>query len=294
MPKLADPLPREGSISRRERAFLAAKQRRREQRVLLRSESDRELLAEYSADPYRMVHRMAAKGLLIPVASGSYLIAPPSGARTLQQTTSIQLALDARLSPHGEYFISYFTGLIEHRLTDLDSRTLYVAFRGGNLRHVEVAGRPVRLTRIKAERKWFGSETLVTREGRRGPSYHRAKLERVLLDTLDRPKLCGSPEIVVRAWERAIREREPDFSWLAENAPRMGYSVVRRLGFWLEQLGEGRRAEPLRRNLGDRSVPVLLDSAKHYGEDDWPVNREWGIAVNVPRHAYAGWLSYGK
>jgi predicted transcriptional regulator of viral defense system len=292
VPKLAEPSPREGSVSPRERAFLAAKQRRRERRVAL--SSDRELLSEYSADPYRMVHRMAAKGLLIPVASGSYLIAPPSGARTLQQAASIQLALDARLSSHGEYFISYFTGLIEHRLTDLDSRTLYAAFRGGNLRNVEVAGRPVRLTRIKAERKWFGFETLVTRDGRRGPSYRRAKLERVLLDTLDKPKLCGSPEIVVRAWERAIRERRPDLSWLAENAPRMGYSVARRLGFWLEQLGKARRAEPLRRHLGNRSVPVLLDSSKRYGEDDWPVDREWGVVVNVPRHAYAGWLSYGK
>jgi hypothetical protein len=24
------------------------------------------------------------------------------------------------------------------------------------------------------------------------------------------------------------------------------------------------------------------------------VDRSWGVVVNIPRHAYAGWLSYGK
>lgn len=292
MPKTAKPASRLGSISSAERAFLAEKHRKREQHVTLRS--DRELLSRYSADPYAMVHRMAAKGILLPLASGTYVISPASGAQRLQQATSLPLALDARLSPHGDYFISYFTGLVEHRLTDLDEPTIYVAFRGGNLRSVEVADRPVRLVRISAERKWFGSETLYTREGRRGPGYHRASLERVLLDTLDKPKFCGSPEIIVRAWERAMRERKPSLPWLLDHAPRMGYSVVRRLGFWLEQLGEEKRASRLCPQLGNRSVPILLDSSKRYGDGDWPVDRKWGVVVNVPRSAVAGWISYGK
>lgn len=292
MPRTAKHSSRPASVSQAERAFLTEKERRRERSVTLRE--DRDLLAEYSSDPYGMVHRMAAKGLLLPLASGSYLIAPPSGAQRLQQAGSIQLALDARLAPHGEYFISYFTGLIEHRLTDLDEETLYVAFRGGNLRNVEVAGRPVHLTRIKAARKWFGIETLVTRDGQRGPRYRRATLERVLLDTLDKPRLCGSPEVVVRAWERALRERNPDLQWLLAHAPKMGYSVVRRLGFWLEQLGEAHRAQRLRGQLGNRSVPILLDSSRRYGDGDWPVNRDWGVVVNIPRQAFTGWIAYGK
>jgi len=292
MPKTAKPASRLGSISRAERAFLAEKQRKREQHVTLRN--DRELLSRYSADPYGMVHRMAAKGILLPLASGTYVIAPPSGAQRLQQATSVLLALDARLSPHGDYFISYFTGLVEHRLTDLDEPSIYVAFRGGNLRNVEVAGRPVRLVRISAERKWFGIEKLYTRDGRRGPRYHRATLERVLLDTLDKPKLCGGPEIAIRAWERAMRERKPDLPWLLEHAPRMGYSVVRRLGFWLDQLGEEKRAGHLRQQLGNRSVPILLDSSKRYGDGNWPVDRNWGVVVNIPRSAFAGWIAYGK
>jgi predicted transcriptional regulator of viral defense system len=292
MPRTARHSSRPASVSRAERAFLTEKERRRERGVALRE--DRDLLAEYSADPYGMVHRMAAKGLLLPLASGSYLIAPPSGAQRLQQAGPIQLTLDARLAPHGEYFISYFTGLIEHRLTDLDEATLYVAFRGANLRNVEVAGRPVHLAGIKAARKWFGIETLVTRDGQRGPRYRRATLERVLLDTLDKPRLCGSPEVVVRGWERALRERNPDLQWLLAHAPEMGYSVVRRLGFWLEQLGEARRAQCLRGQLGNRSVPILLDSSRRYGDGDWPVNRDWSVVVNIPRQAFTGWIDYGK
>jgi predicted transcriptional regulator of viral defense system len=292
MPKMAKHSSRPASVSRAERAFLTEKERRRERGVSLRE--DRDLLAKYSSDPYGMVHRMATKGLLLPIASGSYLIAPPSGAQRLQQASSIQLALDARLAPYGDYFISYFSGLIEHRLTDLDESTLYVAFRGGNLRNVEVAGRRVHLTKIKAAHKWFGIETLYTRDGQRGPRYRRATLERVLLDTLDKPRLCGSPEVIVRAWERAFRERNPDLEWLLAHASEMGYSVVRRLGFWLEQLGKARPAQRLRRQLGNRSVPILLDSSQRYGEGDWSVNRDWSVVVNVPPQAFAGWIAYGK
>jgi len=116
----------------------------------------------------------------------------------------------------------------------------------------------------------------------------------VLLDTLDKPRLCGSPEVVVRGWERALRERNPDFQWLLAHAPEMGYSVVRRLGFWLEQLGEARRTQRLRGQLGNRSVPILLDSSRRYGDGDWPVNRDWSVIVNIPRQTFTGWIAYGK
>jgi predicted transcriptional regulator of viral defense system len=236
MPKTASPELKTGSISVGERSLLAALERRRQRRVNIRA--DRDLLEDFTAHPYSMVHRMAAKGLLLPVASGTYLVAPPTGSTLLEQAAPIQIALDARLSAHGEYFISYFTGLIEHRLTDLDESTIYVAFRGGNLRNVRISGRPVHLTRINSDRKWFGSESVVASGGqRRGPRYYRARLERVLLDGLDRPRLCGSPEIVLRGWERAFREKPVDVDWLVGNAPAMGYSVVRRTGFWLDLLG---------------------------------------------------------
>lgn len=292
MPPTAKLATRLGPVSLEERAFLAAKERRGERHVSQRVDAG--LLHEHSADPYGMVHRMASKGLLIPVASGSYLIAPATGGRRLEQAAPIQLALHARLSPYAEYFISYFSGLIEHRLTDLDESALYTAIRGGSLRAVKVAGRRVVLARITTERKWFGVEPVTIGDSRRAPHYFRATLERTLLDTLDRPKLCGSPEIVVRAWERAAREKHLDAPKLVADAPRMGYSVTRRAGFWLTQLERDRMAARLRKDLGNMSVPVPLDASKHYGEGTWPVDRQWGVVVNVPEHAYAGWIGYAK
>lgn len=292
MPPTAKLATRLGPVSLEERAFLATKERRGERHVSQRADAG--LLREHSADPYGMVHRMASKGLLIPVASGSYLIAPATGARRLEQAAPIQLALHARLSPYTEYFISYFSGLIEHRLTDLDESALYAAVRGGSLREVKVAGRRVVLARITTERKWFGLETVRVGEGRRAPHYFRASLERTLLDTLDRPKLCGSPEIVVRAWERAAREKSMNVRQLVADAPRMSHSVARRAGFWLTQLKQDRAAARLHKDLGNLSVPVLLDASKHYGDGPWPVDRQWGVVVNVPEHAYAGWIGYAK
>lgn len=291
MPKTAKPASRLGPVSREERAFLAEKERSGERHVSQRT--DAALLRKHSADPYGMVHRMASKGLLIPVASGSYLVAP-AGVRQLEQAGPVQLALHARLAPYGEYFISYFTGLIEHGLTDLDESTLYAAVRGGHLRRAEVAGRAVVLTRITAAHKWFGVEAVQVGVGRRTAHYFRATLERALLDTLDRPKLCGSPEIVVRAWERAVREKKVNLRRAAADAPRLGFSVARRAGFWLSQLDQARIASRLHSHLGNRSVPVLLDASKHFGPGHWPVDRDWGVIVNVPAHAYSGWIAYRK
>jgi hypothetical protein len=50
----------------------------------------------------------------------------------------------------------------------------------------------------------------------------------------------------------------------------------------------------LEKNLGNRSVPVLLDSSRHYGDDDWDVDDKWKVVVNIPRRTYTGWLAYGK
>jgi predicted transcriptional regulator of viral defense system len=293
LPVTAKPADRLGPVSAQERAFLAAKERRGQRHVSERE--DEALLRQHSANPYAMVHRMASKGLLIPVTSGSYIIAPATGARRLEQAAPVQLAIHARLAPYGEYFLSYFTGLIEHGLTDLDETQLYAAARGMGVRRAEVMGRPLVLTHITSERKWFGVEEVRIGQGRRTPHYYRATPERVLLDTLDRPRLCGSAQVIVRAWERAFRENVADAGAVAEDAPRMGYSVARRAGFWLAQLDKPRAAARLRNGtLGNRSVPVLVDAAKEYGDGPWPVDREWGLVLNVPARAYRGWIDYAK
>jgi predicted transcriptional regulator of viral defense system len=292
MPRTAQPARRLGPVSLEERLFLAEKERSGERHVSHRD--DKVLLRKHSVEPYGMVHRMAKKGLLIPVSSGTFLIAPATGTRLLEQAAPIQLALHARLAPYTEYFISYLTGLIEHGLTDVDEAALYVAVRQGCLRDVVVAGRPVILTRISSERKWFGFESVAIGQAGRAPRYVRATAERTLLDTLDRPRLCSSQQIVVRAWERAIREKAVDTSVLAAAAPALGYSVARRAGFWLSELGRTRDAARLSKHLGNQSVPVLLDSSREYGEGSWPVDREWGLILNVPEHAYQGWIAYAK
>lgn len=292
MPKTAQPPRRPASVSRSERAFLAEKERRRERHVSVRR--DLELLRRHASDPYGMIHRMASKGLLLAIAPGSYLIAPATDAKRLQQAAPVQLALHARLFAYGEYFLSYFSALSEHGLTDLDDPVLYAAFRGGDLRNVTIGGQRVHLTRIKAERKWFGIEEVRVGEGRRAPHYNRATIERVLLDTLDRPRLCGSPEVIIRAWERAARQNRSDWKQLVADAPSMGHSVTRRAGFLLDQLGFSSRSKPLLKHLGNTSVPILLDASRHYGESDWTIDRKWAIVQNIPEHALVGWLAYGK
>jgi predicted transcriptional regulator of viral defense system len=232
---------------------------------------------------------MASKGILFPIGSGSYAVAP-DGARFIEQAVPFELALHARLSSFTEYYVSYMTAIIEHGLTDLDSENVYVAVRG-SARKLEVAGRRVVATQITSERKWFGFERVqVDRQGH----YFRADLERTLVDCLDRPRLCGAPEITVRAWERAFRQERIDLDRLTDYAIRLGRSATRRTAFWLAQLGQHDTVERLITHAGVLRAPVLLDSSQFYGDGDWWADRDFGVVVNVPEHAFHGWIAYAK
>jgi predicted transcriptional regulator of viral defense system len=263
---------------------------RREQRSHLSLPEDADLLREITpSSPWRLAARMVRTGALIPLSRGRYAVAP-IGATSLRQAAPIELLVHARLSPNTPYFISYFSGLVEHGLTDLDSNAIYAAVRK-EVRATEVAGSPLVTTIIKAERRWFGEEKVTVE---RSGYYMRAQLERVLLDTLDRPKLCGSVEVVGRAWERAFRENRVNGEWLVEHAPLLGQSVARRAAFWLDRLGRDDLASALTPSLGDVTDPVALDASQAYGDGDWPVDGVWGVRVNVPEAAIRGWLAYGK
>jgi predicted transcriptional regulator of viral defense system len=278
------------SASKHEAEVLAGYRQARKGYVVLKTDKDRLTLGR-RRDPYRVAHRMAEKGLLLPVGQGRYVIAP-EGVTQVTDAAPFELALHAHLVRlgNGQYFISYLSGLIEHRLTDLDSDVVYVASRTRSQR-LGVEGREVVLTEVSSDRKWFGAEAVrVDRLGQ----YMRATIERTLLDTLDRPRFCGAPEVWVRGWERAIREDRVDLVSLVADAPRLGKSVARRAAFWMDRLGVDGAGDQLLGQAGARRAPVLLDPSRSFGDGDWPVDWHYGLRLNLPESSIRGWLSYGK
>jgi predicted transcriptional regulator of viral defense system len=251
-----------------------------------RSEA-RELLASLSARPDRLVERLAAKGWLQRIGGGQYVVAD-LGEYHPEEVAPIQLLLHARMQSIGPYFLSYFSGLVEYGLTDHDDEHLFVAVRRDT--HypgpVVVAGRPIVMTRIHSDRKWFGqSRVYVDRKG----FYLRGELERVLVDCLDRPHLSGAPEIIVRAWWRGLRRRDMNFDRLCDYGPRLSRAVASRAGFLLELLGYHQAAERLHDERNRGTAASLFGGEAKYGR----VTR-WNLALDVPMATLEGWAAVEK
>lgn len=255
--------------------------------------ADAQWLSELVPRPAAQLARMNERGLVERVSRGRYVILP-AGATRATQIGSVAPVLVAALPDTDTYYLGYWSALAGHNLTDEESDAIYLAVRGPHPPRglSTIAGRPVRMNRITAERKWFGAERL---RAQGASFYSRSDLERTLIDTLDRPDLCGEPELWVRSWERAFREERVDLARLMDYAIRIGGNVGARTGFWLRELGRVRDARLVFRAIGTPlKGPRLLDASRSYAGDSWQRDRESGLYLNIPERAITGWLTYGK
>lgn len=260
-------------------------------RTFLDLKLDRDWLGDLTADPVRQVARMKKRGTLLPVGAGRYVALTPGGLSDPSELP-VGLLLAAAFAGRGDWYLGYLSALIEHRLVDEHANDLYVAVFGTPPRIKALAGRPVHLTRLKSARKHFGQER-VRAVGR--TFYLRSDLERTLLDTLDRPGLCGSPEARVRAWARAFASETLDRQRLVDYALEIGGTLAARCAFWMREVGDVRNSRLILRSIGaPLTGPRLLDSEQSFGDGEWHRDRDTGLVVNLPPRAIDGWLTYGK
>jgi predicted transcriptional regulator of viral defense system len=260
-------------------------------RIFIDLKEDRDWLREIVSNPSLQLARMKKRGILVSVAAGRYVVLPP-GQIDDPAELPLGVILAAAFAGRQDYYLGYLSALIEHRLTDAHTLEVYVAVFGVPPHIENLAGRPVHMTGIASPRKHFGRER-VRAIGR--TFYFRSNLERTLLDTLDRPALCDSPETWVRAWSRAFGSHDLDRAALVEQAEGWGGTVAARCAFWIRELGDVRLAQRLLRSIGaPLTGPRLLDSARSFGDQGWTRDRETGLIVNIPPTAIEGWLSYGK
>jgi predicted transcriptional regulator of viral defense system len=274
----------EHPYSKKEQAVLTALTSRR--RSYLSLVGDTEWLQRISLRPDLLLRRMTEKQYLQALGGGCYILGPQLAPQSKGIPGGIMT--HARLSSLAPYFLSYLTGLQEHGFVPDEAGPLFAAVRGRTIsRPLLVADkRKIVLTRIVTERKWFGSERV---EVSGWGHYYRADLARTLVDCFDRPRISGSPELVFTAWRTAFAERRVDPMELVEYAQRLGYSVARRAGFWLSQLGALSTAVKLHEHRGSSGV-VLLDASKAYGQNNWPVDRDWGLIINIPPEEHQRWM----
>lgn len=270
-------------------------------RAYLRLPDDAEWLTSVAGepDPSRRLAGMQRRGSLLPVGRGRYVVLP-LGASTLEQAGPPKLLLAALLDGRASWYLGYLSALIDHKLTDEHSQTLFVAIAGrsplGTKR--SLGTQEVRFIQDTTGRAWEGVE----RERIQGRTFgYRSGIECTLLDVLEQPRACGTPETWVRAWGRASREALVDLELLVHYGQQRNETVQARLAYWLRETGHVRHSRLVAKLLGGPlSGSRLLDASQTYGaavgaegrrvERD----RETGLMINLPQHLSDGWLAYGK
>jgi predicted transcriptional regulator of viral defense system len=243
-------------------------------------------------DPQRRLQGMRDRGSLATVIRNRWVILP-AGASSIEQAATTKVLLAALFEDRVDWYLGYLSALIDHRLTDLDSETLYVGIRGRRMDTEQRLGdRPLRIVHHTRDDAWEGVE----RQRAHGRVFsYRSDVERTLLDTLAQPRHCGPAEVWVRAWERAMREQRADLNRLADYAEQRSDVVQARLAFWLRETGHPRESRRVMRGLGGPLAGSRsLDASRSFGEGPWRRDRETGLLVNMPQEVIDGWLEYGK
>lgn len=267
----------------------------REHRSTLVVERDRDWLAEISDDPAGLLYRMARARVLYRVARGRYVVAP-SGSTSIRQAARPELLTDLRLSIQTPYFVSFLSALVAHRLTDVQSPTLYVAVPAGNsLRRsmLELAGRDIKLVSLSGSR-WPQPDDI--EEVRLAPqsadTFPQARVERVLVDALYRPDYSGGFELVASAWARGNLRGDVDWDRVARIGRDYSPDVGRRTAFMLSRLGHDEQAQLALAGRPGRGSKVLLDRSDDYALPQAERERDprTGVVVNVPLEYLEAWL----
>lgn len=243
-------------------------------------------------NPRKRLTEMTRRGSLAHLAAGSWVVLP-DGARSPASAYSPEMLLSAVMNAQRQqWYVGCISAMAVLQLTDETSDVMVVVTRGPKqLRLSKIAGRAIRIVNVRREDNWEG----IDRIRLRGRTFtYRSGVERTLLDTLEYPRLCGPPELWVRAWERALHEERVMMPILTDLAETRSHAVQARLAFWLAETGHPRDARYVLAMSKTRLTGrVFLDSSQTYA-GQWPRDPATGLIVNVPRKAIDGWLTYGK
>jgi predicted transcriptional regulator of viral defense system len=258
---------------------------------------DRAWLSRWTKDPNALLESMADNQLLYRVGRGRYVVAP-RGTFSATQAAPAELIAGIILGARGEYFISYLTALIDYRLTDLHSTTVYAAIPQDSSfgeTSFELPSGTLKLARLSRS-NWptdLDKELVRLRALPETKEFvWRASRERALVDSLSRPDLAAGLETVVGGWASA-RQTDIDWNLVCAISARRGRSMERRCAFLLRLLGldaVSRHNFPLLTGRG-ASTPLDRSNSFEMSAGEMTRDRETGVLLNVPEDHLRGWAS---
>lgn len=224
----------------------------------------------------RNLHELSAKGWLVSLGRGAYMIAPlEAGIDSATYAVNRYLAA-ATIAGQRPYYLSYRTALEIHGMTVHPWRTVYVS-TPARLRSRSIQSFEIRPVTIPGERLWGWETVEVTPD-------HRVQVStpaRSIIDCLDIPAYAGGIGDVAIALSLAGTDLDPALT--VDAALRLGkVSVIKRLGVLLEVVG-GASDDVLQR-LAERvtAAPHVLDPQQPRSGSLHP---RWKVWMNVTEDA---------
>jgi len=226
-----------------------------------------------------MVNRLTAKGWLIAISRGTYLIVP------------LEAGVEGKYSEHEfviashlvePYYIGYWSALQYHGLTEQVPVTVFVV----TTRRVKNRSRVILDSRIRivtvVERKFIGFDGVLISNSRVNIS-DKAK---TIADCLDHPEYCGG---IVEAAKALWAARESvGVGDVAEYGRRMGNStILKRLGYLAELMDLETPEVVINRLLRDigKGYSLLDPLGKREGRH----STRWNLILNVPEESILEW-----
>lgn len=246
--------------------------------AVLNLRKHREQLSEFTdIQLYHLVSGLSAKGWLLRIEAGKYLVVPRAARGTWSEHPFV-VASGIAPEPH---YISFWSALSYHDLTEQLPRVVYVAVREKRKAAVAFQHWTFRFVHV-ADRKFFGyrHEEFTAINGAATIEVPVAEPEKAIIDGLDHQLLAGGIGEVIKALHRGFAGSQLSVEKLVAYAHRQGNAAVAaRLGYLLERLGVHQAGElrPLVRQRG--AAPYLSPAAPRARAT---LEKTWNLRANVP------------
>jgi predicted transcriptional regulator of viral defense system len=221
-------------------------------------------------DAKKVMHSLAQKKWVLPLKRGLYVIVPLEIGVKGAESFLVHDFIIASVLVH-PYYISYWSALNYHGLSDQIPRTVFIA--------TTKPRKPVKalyseFSFVKLSRKkFFGFEKTEIE----AVNVNIANREKTIADCLDHPEHCGGIEEIARAI--FFSHDEVDFTKITKYALRMGnLTMLKRLGYILDKCGLlEKRGNALKNVSLSKGYSILDPLAPRRGR----YNERWRLLANV-------------
>jgi predicted transcriptional regulator of viral defense system len=237
----------------------------------------RSLLKDITSTQLRdTIHNLSEKGWLIKLQNGKYVVAPRAARGSW---TEHPFVLASEISPD-DHYISFWSALSFHQLTEQLPRIVYVVLRNKQKRALAFDGWQYRFVSF-SERKFFGFrlEAFPALNGANTVNVPVAEPEKAIIDSIEHQHYAGGLQEVLRTLSRGLQEEKVSIAKLLEYIKRLNNAALTaRVGFILDRFSV-KEARELLPYIRHRGIPPSLSTS---GSTKGHLDRQWYLYNNVP------------